>query len=246
LPTDDRYTSAVDLLRTAANRAKRHTVAFPPSFVIADEPGQRPPMACMIQGGRGGEIRFKTYLTITMMATKTPFDLRTSPTPAGWARLLALPDDTGPRRVTTGLRWLRDNRFITLQPRPGRPPMITLLDPSGNNEKYARPSGQGRYVGIPVELWINGWILRLSSTALALLLVLIEHQGGHNGPRYLLSHRRERYALSPDTWTKATKELVNHGLLTVKRTPQGGDFDYRRLRNTYRVDLSALKSTYPR
>jgi len=88
----------------------------------------------------------------------------------------------------------------------GPPAAVTLLYPSGNNEEYARPSGQGRYIGVPVELWTHGWILRLNSTALALLLVLLEHQGGHTGPRYLLSHRRERYALSPDTWTMATKD----------------------------------------
>jgi hypothetical protein len=211
--------------------------------MLAPDGETRSPLAQLIHGGRGGEVRLRLYLCITMMATRAPYDIVSPPSPSTWARLLALPSDTGPRRVSSNLKWLATERFIALQPRPGRPASISLLDPALSGGRYVRPVEHGRYVGVPVELWRNGWILSLSAVAIALLLVLIEHQGGYGQPRYVVAQRRERYGLSPDTWTLARKELENHNLLTVGRTPQAGDFDYRRMRNTYWVDLDTLKST---
>lgn len=195
--------------------------------------------------GSGREVRLRLYLCITMMATRAPYDLVSPPNPNTWSRLLALPQDTGPRRVSGNLKWLHNNAFIALQPRSGRPASITLLDPALSGGPYIRPIEQGRYVGVPVELWSHGWILSLSATALALLFALLEHQGGYHEARYVLTHRRERYGLSPDTWTLARRELEEHKLLSVGRTPQGSDFDYRRMRNTYWVDLATVKSSSP-
>jgi hypothetical protein len=225
------------------------------TFVLApdDVEDPTPPLARLIQGGRGGEVRMRLYLTIAMMATRWPYDIKSAPNPSVWAELLALSPETGPRRVSSNLKWLRNNSYIGLEPRPGRPARILLLDPGLSGAPYVRPAeqpGVTHYLGVPFELWRNGWILALSPTALALLLVLIEHQGGYgkNGKqaaRYVIRQRRERYGLSPDTWTLARKELEKHGLLTVGRTPQGSDFDNRRMRNTYWVDLGVLKSTSP-
>lgn len=182
-----------------------------------------------------------------MMATRHPFDLsKHAPSPTHWCELLALPVDTGPRRISSNLTWLSKNNFVRLTPRPGRPAAITLLDPSGSGQPYVRPIMQGgRYVGMPVEFWSHGWLLALSATATALLLVLLEHQGGYGEARYVMRDRRARYGLSADTWTLARKELEQHHLLHVGRTPQGSNFDFRRLRNTYWVDLHALKTTSP-
>jgi hypothetical protein len=221
----------------AVTKAKRTgNVPFPVSFVLAPEGETRTPLAKLIQGGRGGETRLKLYMCLTMMATGHPFDIKSPPNSQTWAELLALPPDTGPRRVSTNLKWLKDNSYITLQPRKGRPASIQLLDPGLSGALYVRPllQGTGRYVGVPVELWKNGWILSLSATALALLLVLLEHQGGHKQARYVVGPRRDRYGLSPDTWTLARKELEDdHKILQVGRTPQGTEFDWRRMRNTY-------------
>jgi hypothetical protein len=49
------------------------------------------------------------------------------------------------------------------------------------------------------------------------------------------------YELSHDTWTRGRHELERHGLLSVRRTPQGNDYDYRRLRNTYWIITERLK-----
>lgn len=237
----DRRAHALDLLTEAAAKAKRSgNVPFPPAFIRARE-GHRPPLARLIQGGRGGEVRLKLYLCITMMATGKPYDLRANPTPSRWARLLALPPNTGARRVSANLKWLDDNEYISLQPRAGLPPMITLLSAHGDGGEYVRASEEGRYVGVPIEFWTLGWVLDLSPTGIALLLVLMELQGGYKEPRYAPRYRRLEYGISSDTWTRARKELASHGLLAVHRVPQGGDFDYRRLRNTYWIDVERLK-----
>ena len=244
MPVDLEF--ARERLRAAVDKAKwSGNVPFPPPFVLAPDGRTDPPLARLIQGGRGGEVRLRLYLCITMMATRRPYDIVSPPNPNIWAQLLALPQDAGRRRVSSNLKWLAEKHYIALQPRPGRPASITLLDPALSGDPYVRPIEQGRYVGVPVELWRNGWILALSATALALLFALIEHQGGYQHARYVVKQRRERYGLSPDTWTLARKELEKHKLLIVGRTPQGSDFDYRRMRNTYWLDLDMLKSSSP-
>ena len=239
--------AALRRLRDAAKKSKRTGhVPFPPGFVrvAADGHEATSPLARLIQGGRGGEVRLKLYLCITMMAAGHPFDLRKPPTPIVWARTLGLADTTGPRRVSTALRWLEDSKFIAREKRlPGEPPKITLLDANGGGGKYVPPRSGGRYVGMPIELWTEGWLLDLSATGLALLFVLRELLGGHTTSRYVTKSRRGSYGLSHDTWTKATKELVGFGLLKVTRTPQGDDFTYQRMRNSYTLNLEHLKAS---
>ncbi len=233
--------SAVMKLSKAAERAdRRGKVPFHPTFVRSLTDGTAPPLAQLIKGGRGGEVRLKIYLCITMMATAKPYDMRQPPTPQTWARMLALPPSTGPRRITSNLKWLRDNGFIHLEPRPGNTPSIKLLSLEHPALPYVRASTQGRYLGIPIEFWTRGWILHLSATGIAVLFALLEAQGGHTSPRYLTKERRESYGFSHNTWTEARKELERNKILTVKRAPQGSDFDYRRLRNTHWINESRL------
>ena len=53
------------------------------------------------------------------------------------------------------------------------------------------------------------------------------------------------YGLSADTWTRARRDLERPNLLEVKRVPQGGEFDYRRMRNLYRIRLEQLGDLSP-
>ena len=241
--TDElRRDDAIALLREAASRVRRRgSVPFYPSFVLAGESDSSTRLAKLIQGGRGGEVRLRLYLCITMMATGRPYDLKRSPAPSRWASLLALPEEGGSRRVSSNLKWLADHNYIKLERRSSHTPIITLLSADGSGGEYISPRGQGRYLGVPVELWTQGWIINLSATALALLFCLLELLGGHKKARYVTQDRRARYGLSSDTWTRATTELALAGILAVGQTPQGGDFDYKRLRNTYWVDLDRLK-----
>ncbi|GHG68609.1 hypothetical protein [Streptomyces griseocarneus] len=233
--------SALTLLGKAADKAARRTkVPFSPAFVRSADGQPKPPLARLVQGGRGGEVRLKLYLCITMMATAEPHDIRQPPTPMTWARMLALAPETGPRRVTGNLAWLDRNGFVQLESRRGNTPAIKLVSMEAGGGAYVRASLLGRYVGLPVEFWTRGWILELSPTAIALLLALLEAQGGYTEPRYVTRERRESYGLSHNTWTLARKELERHGLLSVRRVPQGSDFDYQRLRNAYRVNEDRL------
>jgi hypothetical protein len=195
----------------------------------------------MLRGGRGGEVRLKLYLCLSLLASRRPYDVRSVPGRA-WAETLALPDPEGlgARRVADALKWLGDNKFVALQRQQGAAPTVTLLDPRGTGDKYARRSP---YVGLPLGLWRQQWITTLSGSAVALLIVLLDLQGGKKTPDdapSLATDQRQRYALSGDTWTRATKELVASGLLTVRRIPQGRDFDWRRIRNTYWIHKERL------
>jgi hypothetical protein len=56
----------------------------------------------------------------------------------------------------------------------------------------------------------------------------------------MLRDRRASYELSHDTWTRGRQELERAGLLTVKRAPQGDEYVYIRLRNSYWLDTAPL------
>ena len=75
------------------------------------------------------------------------------------------------------------------------------------------------------------------------MIVLLDLQGGKKSKRdapWLTTRQRDRYGLSDDTWTRASKELVKHGLLEIGRVSQGRDFDFRRMRNTDWIDEDRL------
>jgi hypothetical protein len=75
-------------------------------------------------------------------------------------------------------------------------------------------------------------------------LITKEMMGGRRSPAQAPwvspLEAKERYAVSDDLRTKGTRQLEALGLLTIGRIPQGGDSDYKRLRNTYWLDLDRL------
>jgi hypothetical protein len=193
-----------------------------------------PPLARLIQGGRGGEVRLKLYLFLTMMATTAPYDIRNPPTPATLARTLDLPTDTGPRRITSNLRWLESHGFISTTKRSGLTPAIQLLDLDiPGNHPLTNPRSHGPWLTIPIGFWSYGWLLHLSPVGIAVLFSLSELLGGYKTPRYMLRDRHESYGLSHDTWTRGISELKENRLLEVDRNPQGSDYAHSRLRNSY-------------
>lgn len=229
------------LLDRAIDKSKRSQgIQLPPGFVRDDADGE-PPLAKMVRGGRGGEVRLKLYLTMTLVAVHKPYDIKSLPG-RPWAEMLGLPDPArnGARRIGDALDWLEKADLVKIKRHPGLPPTVALRHPDGTGTRYSWRGG--RYIGLPLGFWRNRWIYRLSSTGVALLLVLREMCGGRSesSPPWLTGDQRKRYGLSDDTWTRATQELVKHGLLTVGRTPQGGDFDYRRMRNTYWLHIDRL------
>jgi hypothetical protein len=179
-----------------ARSRRASVVAFHSSFIRGEDGFDRPPLAKLIQGGRGGEVRLKIFPCMTLIATQAPHAIKDPYTPMYWARLLALDPTHGPRRVSTGLKWLNDNRFIRSTPRKGNLPEIQLLDPrTGKN--LTRPVRD--FVEAPLGLWSQGWIVDLSATGLALLLTLLHARGPHRTPRYIPTFIKETYGLSVDT-----------------------------------------------
>jgi len=77
------------------------------------------------------------------------------------------------------------------------------------------------------------------------LFALTERLGGRKVSMYLTRDRRESYGLSHDTWTRGRHELEERGLLRVSRVPQGDDYDYRRLRNSYWINKDRLLAPPP-
>lgn len=211
-------------------------IAFIRNLLGEDED---PPLARLLRGGRGGEVRLKLYLCLCLRATSAPYNIKATIPARAWAIALGLnePEGAGARRVGDALRWLKDNRYIRLNGERGHPAAIQLMDvdPLGSGEKY-KGRGSTRYVTLPLSFWEQQWIVRLSGKALALLLVLLELQGGREDSAFLETGRKQEYGLSDDTWTRATAELKSIGLLKVNRISQGKDFDFRRMRNEYLID----------
>ncbi len=244
--TED-HAEALRLLADAASRSKRSNVAFSRTFMTT--PGLAPqeeapttPLSRLIQGGRGGEVRLKLYLLLTMIATREPYDIKRLRTPQTLGRTLELPKATGPRRINSNLNWLKKNNYISLNREGNGPTSVQLLDPLDDGKPLSNPRNTKPYVTIPIEFWSNGWLLDLSPTGIAILFALAERLGGATRPTYLLRDRRVSYGLSHDTWTRGTAELESHDILTVKRVPQGNDFDYTRMRNVYWIEWERLKT----
>jgi hypothetical protein len=231
------------LLQRLVDRSKRNSgIQLPIGFVRTDDPESPPPLTKMLRGGRGGAVRLKLYLSMTLIAPRAPHDIRTIPSRA-WAEALALPEPQtlGARRVSDAIRWLGDQRMIAVHHRQGAAPTVTLLDPLGSGRPYARPRGQ--YISVPLGLWQQQWITVLSGAAVGMLIILLDLQGGTKSAARapsLGTAQRVRYCLSDDTWTRATTELAHYGLLTVRRVAHGRDFDWKRLRNTYWIDKDKL------
>jgi hypothetical protein len=198
----------------------------------------------MIRGGRGGEVRLKLYCCLTLLAVDAPYNISRHISARTWAEMLALPkaDTNGARRVQDSLNWLDDNHMVKLKRRPSYPPEITMLDTSGDGSRYVRPGSP--YITLPLGFWQQQWITRLSGTAIALLLILLELVGGRTRlPKQSVTpgtKQRLHYGLSPDSWTRATRELVDFGLINVDRAVRGRDLESVRARNFYSVNKERL------
>lgn len=238
----------LDLLRELVVRSHRRSgVQLAESFIRRTDPAGPPaPLAILVRGGQGGEVRTKLYLTMLLLAVRQPFDIK-DPIPARfWATALGIadPEHNGARRVSDAITWLARHKFLETERRQGTPGAIRLLSHDLTGAPYERPSGTGRYVTLPLGLWDRGWITRMSGTALALLIILLDMQGGRVQAQWLSpAQARSRYDLSADTWTKALKELRALELVSVSRRPQGSTFNYQRMRNAYWVHGEKLRAS---
>lgn len=214
---------ALDVLRSAVDRSKRHsTVQLPIDFVR--DPSEAPtPLRQIGTDGRGQGLRLKLYLSMTMLATKQPHQLRPYPASA-YATMLALedPNGQGARRVNQAQRWLRDAGFIQRVENGTHPPHITVL------ELPPRGDWGGRWITLPIGLWSNGWIHVMSGRALMMYVVLRELTGGRPGGSTADGRRKRQYGLSDETWARGTADLETLDLAHVSQVIDSSDAFSRR------------------
>jgi hypothetical protein len=231
---------AIELLEKAVDRSKRRSSVRLPLAFARDQVNEiaSPPLAKMLQGG--GEVRLKVLLTMLMIATKHPHEARVSSRDLAAMLNLRDPDVAGARRVNKALGDLAAVPLIRREHRPGHVPNTTILDPGGSGEEWNTEQLTGTtYITLPPDLWRRGWLIALSGRALAMLIVLREITAGREKGAWVPGTRHRQYGLSEDTWTKATKELREWGLLDVdvKVTSFHGE---PRRRNVYTLHLDRL------
>ena len=111
-------------------------------------------------------MRLKLFLSMNLLATSDPFDVR--PLPARvWAEMLNLPSPkiNGARRVSEAIASLQQHKLISIDNRRrGRPRRVYLRSHTGDGKPYSRP--RSTWVNLPVTFWTNGWIVRLSGRAI--------------------------------------------------------------------------------
>jgi len=254
----DAALAAAHVVKTRVGR--RETAPVRALFVERRDgkPGAAPPLAQLLRGGRGGEVRLKLELSFLWFAVSPPHDL--SYPARAWATLLDLedPEVRGARRVRQAIKSLEANQLVTVEERPGQPNRILLLNESGNGEPYNPPASvynatrqrgldnPHRYIQIPDTLWTSGWLATLSGAGLAMFLILLTNLAGRparNTDLWLSPERAtELYGLSDDTRSKGLRELRAVELITARRRAASRTaFDFRRLRNTYRLNLERLE-----
>ena len=216
-----------------------------------------PPLAQMLRGGRGGEVRLKLYLSLLWTASGEGHDVSL---PARvWATLLGLPqpDTNGARRIRDALQWLARHGYVTVHEKPGIPSTVKLLEESGLRRPYTVPGARAGliktsggvvgpthlYMKVPPTLWTQGWLAKLTGRGLATFLILWNELTSRAAEEVWLSPAlaTERYALSEDTRYRGLAELDELGLVEVGQRPvSNGALGMRRLRNTYRLSPDAL------
>ena len=197
------------------------TATVPRSCVVSSWSGlTRPPtpLASMLRGGRGGQVRLKTYLFHALARCRTTARRVLSSSSLGDS---ARPTETatkGARRVNEAIGWLEANDFVTVATRPGHPNTITLLSDIGDGKKYRVPGAvynkalskgaepadlvEHRYIQIPPSFWTSGWMCTLSGAATAMFLVLLTERVGRSDEQELWFSPEVanlRYSLSHDT-----------------------------------------------
>lgn len=258
-PSPDALAAAHSLSR----RSRDRTAQLRRLFIERLDIGEPTPLALMLRGGRGGQVRLKTYLSMIWLAAAPPHDV--SYPARAWATLLDLPEPStrGARRINDAIGWLEDNNFVSVASQAGLPNRVTLQNELGNGKRYrvpgevfnkARTSGADpaslsaeRYIQIPPAFWTSGWMATLSGAGTAMFLVLLAERIGKNDEQELWFSPEVanlRYSLSHDTRSNGLQELRRAGLITAKRRPVASDiFDVQRFRNVYLLHLDALDTT---
>jgi len=240
-------TEAVKRLEKAVRKSKRSSsVRLPVEFARAAGDDD-PPLARMMRGGQGGESRLRVYLLVRMMATAAPHHLSITATDAAACLDFPDPPTVGARRVNAAFKALAsdDLRLIAIKAPPGRTRTLEILNPDGSGLAWDDTKLRAPYITLPITLWRKGWLLALSGRAVAILIVLKELTAGRKSDgAWVDGIRKRQYGFSDDTWTRASKELKDRGLLTVERHTYQSQGEPRQ-RNLYQLNLDVLEKYAP-
>lgn len=254
------------MARSASYRVDGRSTTIRHGFIRAPWDPERanpeaPPLARMMHASRGGALRIKLYVTLLWMAGGGRDSRHSVNFPArAFAELLDLPDPggRGERRIREALKAFQRDGLIFLESQPGMPSVIHLLQEDAADQPYSRPgihmerakqAGEKvdpahLFVQLPAAFWTQGWSIVLNGPAIAMLLVLlVVTENGRKKSQWVSPSQRVRYGLSDDTWTRGLAELVKHGLVDVRKMPVSRDFEWKRVRNTYSVDVGRLSES---
>lgn len=250
---------ALEYARDVSARVRDSAAPVRNGFIERLSPSDAdPPLARMLRGGQGGEVRLKLLLSLLWFSRKPPHD--TEYPARGWAGLLDLPqpDTNGARRINAAVTWLAERGFVRAVSHRGRPTTVYLNDERGDGKEYTPPfkvikalkeagttiSRDNYYIGLPHGFWTKGWISVLRAPAVAMLLVMIDESMYKRSPKKLWHSPRqawERFALSQDTRSNGLIELEHYGIVSSRRTPIApGVFDFKRMRNVYDLHMETL------
>lgn len=153
-------------------------------------------------------------------------------------------EDAGRRRVRKALQGLEERNLVQRIKHEGKRSGVQVLCPDGSGEKDWNDRDLRRYIGIPIDLWKHGWFHSLSGSAIGLIIILLELRRQDHKEVWVDGIRKRQYGFSDDFWTKATKELQEAKLLSVKQDIKPFQGESRK-RNLYTLHLDRLKTHYP-
>ena len=226
--------SARARLKSRVDTSKRGgSVQFPMGFVRSSD--WNPPAAQMLRGGT-----LRAYLVLMMAATKPPHGITIPPSELAELLDLPNPDRNGKRRVADILRRLQKNESLLRDLRPGRTTVTQILDPAGTGQPWSSKHLEKPWLTVPIGFWSHAWLLALSPAATSVLIALCELTQSRSLPTAFAEGGRKReYGLSPDTWTRGTKELTDRGVVSVESKVLAHHGQPRQ-RKLYTLDRSAL------
>ena len=219
-----------------------------------------PPATQLLRNRSKAGLDRKLHLTYLWMGGSSHEDQegqkhRVRFTDSDIATLMGLnkPDSLGKRVIADSRTRLERLGLLSVERPKGKAVTVTLLNESGNGKKYSRPGdkeyGIDPYTQLPRQFWTNGWHYALTGKSVAALLAITNLSSLSGGGVFRTpKDRAERHGFSDDVWYEGTKELLEHGLITKRKTLVKRPFDteHRHYRDTYTLNQDQLMLEQPR